>query len=129
MKSPTRRRVLQLATVATALPFGTFRARAADEKERLMRRIFITGSTDGLGRAAAVTLMREGHQVVLHARSAKRATAVADLAPRAAGVVIGDLSSAAETRSIADQVSFTMPASSASRTAGPHPRGTPRCWR
>ena len=69
-----------------------------------MRRIFITGSTDGLGRGAAVTLIDEGHQVVLHARSKQRASALADLAPRAAGVVIGDLSIAAETRSIADQV-------------------------
>jgi short-subunit dehydrogenase len=34
-----------------------------------MGRIFITGSTDGLGRAAARTLMEEGHQVFLHARS------------------------------------------------------------
>jgi NAD(P)-dependent dehydrogenase (short-subunit alcohol dehydrogenase family) len=48
--------------------------------------------------------MAEGHQVVLHARSSKRAVAIADLAPKAAGVVIGDLSSAAETRSIAEQV-------------------------
>lgn len=69
-----------------------------------MRRIFITGSTDGLGRAAARTLMDEGHAVVLHARSAERASAVADLAPRAAGVVIGDLSSAVQTRALADQV-------------------------
>jgi len=69
-----------------------------------MRRIFITGSTDGLGRGAAVTLMEEGHQVVLHARSKERAAALADLAPRAAGVVIGDLASAAETRALADQV-------------------------
>jgi len=69
-----------------------------------MRRIFITGSTDGLGRAAARTLMAEGHQVVLHARSVQRASALADLAPRSAGVVIGDLSSAVATRAIADQV-------------------------
>ena len=69
-----------------------------------MGRIFITGSTDGLGRAAARTLMEEGHQVVLHARSRERAPAVADLALRSAGVVIGDLSSAVETRRIADQV-------------------------
>src|SRR5262245_7296292 len=69
-----------------------------------MRRIFITGSTDGLGRAAAQTLMAEGRQVVLHARSKQRATALNDLAPRAAGVVIGDLASASETRSLADQV-------------------------
>jgi NAD(P)-dependent dehydrogenase (short-subunit alcohol dehydrogenase family) len=69
-----------------------------------MSRIFITGSVDGLGRAAARTLMAEGHEVVLHARSAQRASALADLAPRAAGIAIGDLSSAVETRAVADQV-------------------------
>jgi NAD(P)-dependent dehydrogenase (short-subunit alcohol dehydrogenase family) len=67
-------------------------------------RIFITGSTDGLGRAAARVLMGEGHEVVLHARSLERAAAVSDLAPDAAGVVIGDLASAAETRELAGQV-------------------------
>ena len=69
-----------------------------------MARILITGSTDGLGRAAARALIDEGHQVVLHARSRERASAVADLASRAEGVVIGDLGSAVETRSVADQV-------------------------
>ena len=69
-----------------------------------MSRIFITGSADGLGRAAARTLMTAGHGVVLHARSSERASALADLAPRSAGVVIGDLSSAVEARAIADQV-------------------------
>ena len=69
-----------------------------------MARILITGSTDGLGRAAARALIVEGHQVVLHARSRRRASAVDDLASRAAGVVVGDLGSSAETRSVADQV-------------------------
>src|SRR3954468_21968134 len=69
-----------------------------------MSRIFITGSTDGLGRAAARALINDGHQVVLHARSPERTPAFADLAPRSAGVVIGDLSSALETRRVADQV-------------------------
>jgi NAD(P)-dependent dehydrogenase (short-subunit alcohol dehydrogenase family) len=67
-------------------------------------RIFITGSTDGLGRAAAGVLMGEGHDVVLHARSRDRAAVLGDLAADAAGVVIGDLSSAAETREVAGQV-------------------------
>jgi NAD(P)-dependent dehydrogenase (short-subunit alcohol dehydrogenase family) len=67
-------------------------------------RIFITGSTDGLGRAAATVLMGEGHDVVLHARTLERAAVLADLAPYAAGVVIGDLASATETRELADQV-------------------------
>ncbi len=66
--------------------------------------VFITGSTEGLGRAAAQSLLDDGHRVVLHARSAERAAGIATLASRAAGVVVGDLSSAAETKSIADQV-------------------------
>lgn len=69
-----------------------------------MARVFITGSADGLGRAAATSLIDEGHEVVLHVRSPNRRSAVVDLEPRAAGVVVGDLSDAAETRSIAEQV-------------------------
>jgi NAD(P)-dependent dehydrogenase (short-subunit alcohol dehydrogenase family) len=67
-------------------------------------RIFITGSTDGLGRAAARSLIDDGHQVVLHARSPDRAGAVADLAPRAAGLVVGDLCNGGETKNVAEQV-------------------------
>ena len=69
-----------------------------------MPRIFITGSADGLGRAAAGLLVGEGHDVVLHARSHERAAVLSDLAADAAGVVIGDLGSAAETREVASQV-------------------------
>ena len=69
-----------------------------------MPRVFITGSTDGLGRAAASVLIDEGHDVVLHARTRERAAALGDLAPDAAGVVIGDLASAAETQELADQL-------------------------
>jgi NAD(P)-dependent dehydrogenase (short-subunit alcohol dehydrogenase family) len=89
--------------VLAASPFTSFFSRIASGKDRPMR-IFITGSTDGLGRAAAETLMREGHQVVLHARSKQRAAALADIAPRSAGVVTGDLASAVETRALAAQV-------------------------
>jgi NAD(P)-dependent dehydrogenase (short-subunit alcohol dehydrogenase family) len=69
-----------------------------------MSRVFITGSTDGLGLAAARTLIDEGHEVVLHARSRERAAALADLSGEARGIVVGDLSSAAETRGVAEQV-------------------------
>jgi NAD(P)-dependent dehydrogenase (short-subunit alcohol dehydrogenase family) len=62
--------------------------------------IFITGSADGLGRAAAGFLMGDGHDVVLHARTRERAAALSDVAPGAAGVVMGDLSSAAKAGSI-----------------------------
>src|SRR6266699_4945244 len=81
--------------------------------------IFITGSTDGLGRGAASVLMGEGHDVVLHARTLQRAAALSDLAPDASGVVIGDLSSAAETRELADQVN----------DIGPDGRCHPQCRR
>ncbi len=69
-----------------------------------MSRVFITGSTDGLGLAAARTLIAEGHEVVLHARSSTRAEDVRDLKEKYLAVVVGDLASSVETRSIADQV-------------------------
>jgi NAD(P)-dependent dehydrogenase (short-subunit alcohol dehydrogenase family) len=66
--------------------------------------VFITGSTDGLGRAAAQSLLGQGHRVVLHSRSSDRAAALRELASSAEEVVIGDLQSGTETRSVADQV-------------------------
>ncbi len=69
-----------------------------------MARVFITGSTDGLGLANARTLLEEGHEVLLHARTRERAASLDEVAPQAAGIVIGDLSSAAETRDLAGQV-------------------------
>jgi NAD(P)-dependent dehydrogenase (short-subunit alcohol dehydrogenase family) len=69
-----------------------------------MARVFITGSTDGLGRMAAELLIDQGHQVVLHARNPKRAQHVAARLPSREGIVIGDLSSIAQTRKLAEQV-------------------------
>jgi NAD(P)-dependent dehydrogenase (short-subunit alcohol dehydrogenase family) len=69
-----------------------------------MSTVFITGSTEGLGRAAAEFLLDNGHEVVLHARSKDRAATIARLGSRSLGIVIGDLRSGAETRGIADQV-------------------------
>jgi len=37
-----------------------------------MSRVFITGSTDGLGLLAAKELIAQGHEVVLHARNESR---------------------------------------------------------
>jgi NAD(P)-dependent dehydrogenase (short-subunit alcohol dehydrogenase family) len=81
-------------------------------------RIFITGSTDGLGRAAAVALIGGGHEVVLHARTRERASALSDLAPAAARVVIGDLASVAQTRDLADQVNGIGPMDAVIHNAG-----------
>ena len=69
-----------------------------------MARVFITGSSDGLGKMAAQFLVKEGHNVVLHARSEKRAQEAKAAVPGAEHVVVGDLSSIAQTRSVADQV-------------------------
>jgi NAD(P)-dependent dehydrogenase (short-subunit alcohol dehydrogenase family) len=69
-----------------------------------MARIFITGSTDGLGLMAARLLVEEGHRVMLHARNDARATDARRSLPQAEAVAVGDLSSIAEMRRVADQV-------------------------
>ena len=69
-----------------------------------MARIFITGSADGLGRAAAQTLLGDGHQVIVHTRSAERLAVVKDLIGGGASAVIGDLADLNQTRAVADQV-------------------------
>ena len=81
-------------------------------------RILITGSSDGLGRAAAGVLINDGHDVVLHARSRERAAALSDLAAAATAVVIGDLSSTAETRGLAGQVNEIGPMDAVIHNAG-----------
>ena len=67
-----------------------------------MARILITGSTDGLGLAAAETLLGEGHEVVVHARSDQRMTAVQHLIGRGAQCLVGDLADDAGVRQMAD---------------------------
>lgn len=69
-----------------------------------MTRVFVTGSADGLGRAAAQTLLDDSHEVVVHVRSADRLAAVRDLLDRGADAVVGDLSDLEETRGVAEQV-------------------------
>ncbi|WP_138415693.1 SDR family NAD(P)-dependent oxidoreductase [Sinomonas gamaensis] len=69
-----------------------------------MARIFITGSTQGLGLAAARALIAQGHDVVVHARNPERAAALEEVAVSAAGIVVGDLASHAETLALADEV-------------------------
>ncbi|KAH7382121.1 hypothetical protein BKA66DRAFT_463750 [Pyrenochaeta sp. MPI-SDFR-AT-0127] len=69
-----------------------------------MARIFITGSSDGLGSIVAQRLVANGHSVVLHARNAQRAKDATAACSGAEAVVTGDLSSISETKAIADQV-------------------------
>jgi NAD(P)-dependent dehydrogenase (short-subunit alcohol dehydrogenase family) len=67
-------------------------------------RIFITGSADGLGRHTAATLIEEGHDVVVHARSAERLASVQDLLDRGADGIVGDLAAMDQIRDIVGQV-------------------------
>lgn len=69
-----------------------------------MARIFITGSADGLGQLAAKELIKLGHQVVLHARNADRGKYASQKVPGATDVLIADISSIDETRTLAAKV-------------------------
>jgi NAD(P)-dependent dehydrogenase (short-subunit alcohol dehydrogenase family) len=69
-----------------------------------LARVFITGSSDGLGRMAAQLLIEQGHSAVLHARSQRRAEEAMAAVPGAEAVVVGDLASIAQTRKLAEQV-------------------------
>ena len=68
-----------------------------------MARVFITGSSDGLGRMAADLLVEQGHKVVLHARNQQRGEEALSAVPGAETVVVGDLTSIAQTRQVAEQ--------------------------
>ena len=69
-----------------------------------MARVFITGSSDGLGLMAAQLLIEQGHQVVLHGRNEARSRDALAAAAGAQAVVTGDLSMIAGTIAVADQV-------------------------
>jgi NAD(P)-dependent dehydrogenase (short-subunit alcohol dehydrogenase family) len=66
-------------------------------------RVLVTGSADGLGRAAAETLLAAGHDVVVHVRNRERLDAVRASLDRGAEVVVGDLAHLDQTRDVAEQ--------------------------
>jgi len=78
------------------------RKKGTDRKTR----VFITGSTDGLGHAAAKTLLANGHEVVVHARSQARLSAVKELLDQGAIATTGDHSDIAQIRDLASQVNM-----------------------
>ncbi|MGD0186239.1 MAG: SDR family NAD(P)-dependent oxidoreductase [Roseiarcus sp.] len=69
-----------------------------------MSRVFITGSSTGLGLMAGRLLVEQGHRVVLHGRNRARADDASRELPEAEAAVVGDLSSIAQTRALADEV-------------------------
>jgi NAD(P)-dependent dehydrogenase (short-subunit alcohol dehydrogenase family) len=69
-----------------------------------MARIFISGSSTGLGLMAGQLLASQGHRVVLHARNAARAAHARAELPQVEAVVEGDLETLAGMRDVAARV-------------------------
>jgi NAD(P)-dependent dehydrogenase (short-subunit alcohol dehydrogenase family) len=67
-------------------------------------RIFISGSSTGLGLMAGALLVEQGHRVVLHARNADRANDAKRSLPRAEAVVQGDVETIAGAKNVAARV-------------------------
>lgn len=68
-----------------------------------MAKVFITGSADGLGQMAAALLVKEGHEVTLHARDKQRGKDAIAAVPGAKNVLIADLSVIEEMKDLAQQ--------------------------
>ncbi|QIX00681.1 hypothetical protein AMS68_006198 [Peltaster fructicola] len=83
-----------------------------------MAKIFLTGSSDGIGLAAARLLAAQGHKVTLHARSSARAEQAREAVPNAAGVLIGDLSSIEQTKKLAEEANKAGPWDAVIHNAG-----------
>jgi len=81
-------------------------------------RVFITGSSDGLGLMAGRLLAADGHSVVLHARNETRADDTRAALPEAAGVVVGDLTGLAGMRQVAAQAIAAGPFDAVIHNAG-----------
>ena len=69
-----------------------------------MSRIFISGSSTGLGLMTAELLVQQGHDVVLHARNISRAEDARRALPQAEAVVVGDLETIAGAKETASRV-------------------------
>lgn len=67
-------------------------------------RIFISGSSTGLGLMAGELLINQGHKVVLHARNAGRAEDAKRALPGAGAVVQGDLETITGAKEVAARV-------------------------
>jgi len=83
-----------------------------------MARIFITGSSDGIGQASAKLLADQGHKVFLHARNDQRAQDARSAVPGAEGVIVGDLGSIDGTKQLAEAASVQGPFDAIIHNAG-----------
>ncbi|MFE0331103.1 SDR family NAD(P)-dependent oxidoreductase [Streptomyces sp. NPDC058960] len=83
-----------------------------------MSRILVTGSADGLGRAAADSLLSAGHEVVVHARNQERAPGLDSFVDRGAHIVVGDFKDRDAVRRIAAELNDTGPLDAVIHNAG-----------
>ncbi|MDT0344390.1 SDR family NAD(P)-dependent oxidoreductase [Streptomyces litchfieldiae] len=83
-----------------------------------MSRILVTGSADGLGRAAADSLLSAGHDVVAHARNGKRAASLDALVDRGAHLVVGDFTDRDAVRRVAAELNDAEPLDAVIHNAG-----------
>ncbi|KAJ6544126.1 hypothetical protein B0H19DRAFT_1169710 [Mycena capillaripes] len=81
-------------------------------------RFFITGSSDGLGLLTARRLLSSGHSVVLHARSPARAAETRAKCPSASAILVGDLASLPETKTLAEEANKLGPYDAVLHNAG-----------
>lgn len=83
-----------------------------------MARIFITGSTDGLGLATASSLLDNGHDIIVHGRNEQRINDIQYLLNKGAKAVVGDLSITEQQISVAEQVNSYGPQDAVIHNAG-----------
>lgn len=83
-----------------------------------MARVFISGSTTGLGLLSGKELLAKGHEVVFHARNAARADELRRECPDAEMIVVGDISTIEGALEVAKQVNALGPMTTVIHNAG-----------
>ena len=80
----------------------------------MKKRIFITGSTDGIGKLAAIKLAKEGHEIYLHGRNQEKLSAVVSEIKTLSGNdnisgYLSDFSNLDVVRKMANQIKQEIP--------------------
>jgi NAD(P)-dependent dehydrogenase (short-subunit alcohol dehydrogenase family) len=83
-----------------------------------MARVFVSGSSTGLGLLAGKELLAKGHDVVFHARTAARAEDVRREVAGTSSIVVGDISTVSGALDFADQVNALGPVDAVIHNAG-----------
>jgi NAD(P)-dependent dehydrogenase (short-subunit alcohol dehydrogenase family) len=73
----------------------------ATNKGKVMAKVFVTGSSQGIGLMTGQLLAEQGHDVVFHARNEQRAQEMKSDIPANAKIVVGDVSTVAAMKEVA----------------------------